>query len=143
MPKSILERLLILERKIKDLYCKVFNLESKYKVFTALLNQGLNPQDLSIIEMENTIGNIGLQYSGNGTFLVTSNGLFSSIDKCFVIMPSMMSSSINFSTNAFVGIRTTFQNSSAIQLETYAIENGVVKADGYLINALIEIRIYN
>lgn len=39
MAKSVLERLVTLERKIKGLYCKVFDLKPKYKVFTALLTQ--------------------------------------------------------------------------------------------------------
>ena len=135
-------------KQITRLTSTLFSLKEatipKYKVYTALLNQGVTPGDLSIIEMENTIGNIRLLYASDGTFLITSDNLFSSIDKCFVIMPSMMSSSaLPGASNTFVGIRTTFQNSSAIQLETYAIENGVAKVDGFLNNAPIEVRIYN
>jgi hypothetical protein len=56
MAKSVLERLVTLERKIKDLYCKVFDLKPKYKVFTALLTQDGVDNQLPLIDEPLTIG---------------------------------------------------------------------------------------
>lgn len=91
--------------------------------------------------LENTIGNIWFSYGTDGVYSVYSNGLFSTVDKCAVIFPSMMNRDVD---SIFVGTRQRYQDSTFIILENYNIEvGGINRSNGNLINNFFEIRIYS
>jgi hypothetical protein len=66
MPKSMLERILSLERKIKELYCKVFNLQPNYKVYTALVTQSTSTLTESNISSGTLTKGVTYRIVGNG-----------------------------------------------------------------------------
>jgi hypothetical protein len=82
--------------------------------------------------LENTIGNVWFTYDTDGIYSVYSNGLFSTVDKCAVIFPSMMNRDVD---SIFSGNRQRYQNSTSITLENYNIEvGGINRSNSNLIN---------
>ena len=91
--------------------------------------------------LENTIGNIWFTYGNIGTYGIGSEGLFPTIDKWFVLIPSLMPPSLS---NVFIGQEVTYQNENEIGLRTFGIEVGsITLSDNGLYNTPIEIRVYN
>jgi hypothetical protein len=91
--------------------------------------------------LENTIGNIWFVYGSTGNYGIFSDGLFSTIDKCFILIPSLMSPSL---PDVLIGQEVTYQDENLISLQTFGIEVGsIALSDNGLYNTPIEIRVYN
>ena len=95
-----------------------------YKVYTALLTQSGTDAPVATI-LENTIGNIGFNYSDVGNYFVNSNNLFT-IDKTYILFGGV------YGGENWINI---YGNSSVIEL--------IGSNNDVLVNTPIEIRVYN
>jgi hypothetical protein len=86
------------------------------------------------IVLENTIGNIWFEYSNLGTFLVSSNGLFTN-NKSTIIVG-------NVTWNGGSGIIKAGPEDESTAIIVTALADGTPENTG-LENTLIEIRVYN
>ncbi len=107
-----------------------------YKVYSALLTQSSTDDPTGIV-LENTLGDILLNYNAEGFYQITSSALFTT-DKT-VIINSYNQTATNGTNIGF--IRTVRSSENAVRIYTENTSN--VAADGILNKTYFEVRVYN
>lgn len=115
----------------------VIGLDSRpYKVYSALLTQSSTDDPTGIV-LENTLGDILLNYNAEGFYQITSSALFTT-DKT-VIINSYNQTATNGTNIGF--IRTVRSSENAVRIYTENTSN--VASDGILNKTYFEVRVYN
>ena len=131
---------------LKNIYSKIDEIvrrinespEVNYKKYVALLTQsGINPPVATVLE--NELGEeIVWQYNITGYYYAISSLFLQSKTSVMI----NQSSTLNVGIGGFITASTAASNDAVI-INVYDPYNSFANIDGFLVNTLIEIRVYN